>query len=561
MVIRLGMFFLLALSLLFSATSWSAVRVYVDRDPVQVNESFRVTYETDHGNGDPDFSPLEKDFEILSRSQNSSIQIINGNMSRKAEWELVLMARSSGAFELPEISFGNERSPTAVVNVRPDSQSSDPSTRKDLYLDVEVDKSIVYVQAQVKLTVRLFRSIRMGNNATLTEPQLSDGDAVIKKIGDDGVYEKYIDGDRYIIVERNYLIFPQQSGVVQINPLMFEGKVATRSGTMRVRRIHSQALHLTVNPVPASAGRPWLPATRVELSDAWGEQNQAFMVGEPVTRTLTLKVEGLTAAQLPELDGDDTDGIKRYPDQPVLEEKIGSSGMVSTRQEKRALIPTQSGKLTLPAVEVTWWNTTEDRLEVARLPERTIQVQAAADQPSTVVQTQMEQGDPSIRHVPLVQSPRTVITNSKFDIWFWVSLLLACGWLITVLIWWRQVRTPIVEPGAHSKPIGIRLHTLKKDLKRACQNGDAKAANRVLIQWANHQWPVHSPMNLNQIAERVGGEFGDSLSQLNDHLYGSSRQSWNAIYLLEQYLKYVGSKSEKPVYRESQLPRLTRLAS
>ena len=39
------------------------------------------------------------------------------------------------------------------------------------------------------------------------------------------------------------------------------------------------------------------------------------------------------------------------------------------REEREALVPTHSGALELPSLEVVWWNTREDRLERTSLPD------------------------------------------------------------------------------------------------------------------------------------------------------------------------------------------------
>lgn len=87
------------------------------------------------------------------------------------------------------------------------------------------------------------------------------------------------------------------------------------------------------------------------------------MVGDSLTRTLTLKAEGLSSAQLPALTATDVNGLRRYPDLPQLSNQITENGLIGSREEREALVPTRVGQVELPAVEVVWWNTHEDRLE------------------------------------------------------------------------------------------------------------------------------------------------------------------------------------------------------
>ena len=65
---------------LLSFSSLAAnITVGVDRNPVSVDESFVITFEADdHISDSPDFSPLEQDFEILTRKQSESMKFAKG---------------------------------------------------------------------------------------------------------------------------------------------------------------------------------------------------------------------------------------------------------------------------------------------------------------------------------------------------------------------------------------------------------------------------------------------------------------------------------------------------
>ncbi len=88
-----------------------------------------------------------------------------------------------------------------------------------------------------------------------------------------------------------------------------------------------------------------------------------------MTRSLTrVKAEGLSSAQLPALPSTDVNGLRRYPDQPVLGNQSSDRGLIGSREDREALVPNRVGPLELPSVEVVWWNTHEDHLERTSLP-------------------------------------------------------------------------------------------------------------------------------------------------------------------------------------------------
>ena len=69
------------------------VEVTIDRNPVQVNESFQLVFSLDHSpTHDPDFSTLQQHFLVLGNNRSNNISIINGEYQRSVKWTLQLMA-------------------------------------------------------------------------------------------------------------------------------------------------------------------------------------------------------------------------------------------------------------------------------------------------------------------------------------------------------------------------------------------------------------------------------------------------------------------------------------
>ncbi len=68
----------------------------------------------------------------------------------------------------------------------------------------------------------------------------------------------------------------------------------------------------------------------------------------------------------------------------MLANQTNDRGLIGSREDREALVPTRAGSLELPAVDVVWWNTHEDHLERTSLPARTLQV---AINPSLAVDT------------------------------------------------------------------------------------------------------------------------------------------------------------------------------
>src|SRR3546814_16259704 len=71
---------------------------------MQPGESVQLNLERDgSGGAEPDLSPLKKDFDVLGRSSGSSIQIINGSISRHKRVRVTLSPKRSGPVTMPPL--------------------------------------------------------------------------------------------------------------------------------------------------------------------------------------------------------------------------------------------------------------------------------------------------------------------------------------------------------------------------------------------------------------------------------------------------------------------------
>ncbi len=527
---------LLAMLLCSQAVLAATIKVQSDRNPVAMNESFRLIFEADGSvDGEPNFKALEQNFEVMQQSQGTTMQIVNGQVSQARQWTVVLMPRRSGQLTIPAIAFGKDKSQPVVIGVTEATVSSEEPNNSVLFFEVSTtsapETGNAYVQSQVIYNVRLFRAVNVAN-ARLSEPVVSGADAVVEKLGDDREFETTRDGRRYVVLERSYAIFPQQSGTVTIDPVSFEGQVVNRARGMfdvfdqggPIRRVRSAAVTLDVMPMPAGEEpQQWLPAREVKLIEEWPEGvdlSQPITAGEPLTWTLTLIADGLTAAQLPTITPVMPDGLKAYPDQAKQMNDKKQETLIGVRQEKIALIPVQAGEYQLPAIEVPWWNSQTGQREVAHLPARTLRVAAAAGSNSGAAMlpplSESEQARPQV-------SSSAVVTSSNDTTWRVVSAVLGLGWLLTVMAWWISRRTAEHprEPGRESQMVDVSA--VKQRVRKACLENHAVAAKEALLAWGAACWPTHPPASLGQLAQRVSDEtLRDEIIALNQQIYGQS---------------------------------------
>ena len=524
--------FLVAVLLLLGGLQQVAagVQVSIDRNPVQVNESFQLVFSLDADpDRDPDFSALQQDFLVLSNRRSSGISIINGQYQRSVKWGLKLMAKQVGEFTVPAIRFDHEFSKPFQVTVEPSALASVPHDQ--LVLELVADKAEVFVQGQVILTLRLLSATDI-SAYQFGDISLENLDAVIEPLGDERQYQTRIADRSYLVLEQQFALFPQQSGRLGITPVRAEVRLPSKSSFDpfrtggEIRQLRSQPLFVDVAPIPAEFNGPyWLPADKIELREEWQSDLTGLIAGEPITRSLSLLADGLTAAQLPALELIAVAGIKQYPDQAELENRRSANGVTGQRVQKVALIPGTAGSYLVPAINLPWWNLQSGKMEIETIPAREIIVNAAASV--------------SVVEPPVAEAQATVqesVSTAANSFWLWLSLALACGWTLSALYWWYRLRQPATAPSATEHP---DLRQARKQLQQACNDSDAISARRVLLTWGQALLAPRRISNLHQLGAVLGADLGNEIEVLNQSLYASSASPWRgqALWLLCQQLE------------------------
>lgn len=558
-------FLLLLLSLLPAGVYAAQITASFDRNPVGLDESFQIIFSADDTpDDDPDFSPLEQDFEILGQSQSSNSSWINGKSSKTIQWTLNVMAKHAGNLNVPTIKFGNDASSPATITVTQGSANKAIDNNNDLFLDVEASPQSPYVQSQVLYTVRLYRRVEIAQ-AGLNEPELAD--AVIEKLGDDSNYNTQVDGVNYLVTERKYAIFPQKSGAMTIKPLLLTAEVmaANRpsfngffsSQLTKTRKISSKPVTLEVKPAPTTfSNKHWLPAEQLVLKEEWSGDNQQMKVGEPLTRTLTLLAKGTTVGQLPEINNKQIDAqLKTYPDQPALREQKKAEGLIAFREEKIAIIPSKAGFYKLPAIEIPWFNTQTQKMEIAKIPETSITVVDATGALSEPALPQVSEAtaEPQKSEQPM---PVVAVQPQASNPWLLVSVCLALGWLATVVYFLRK-KPAATQPSTGQTERQTRMQDSIGKLKKACNDNNADAAKEALLSWAKQKFSAQTVASLGAIAELSDARLRDEILILNRVLYSKTPTTWHGKKLFQAFVenkareKIASSEDDRlePLYR------------
>ena len=309
-------------------------------------------------------------------------------------------------------------------------------------------------------------------------------------------------------------------------------------------------LTVAVNPVPEGWDpKTWLPAAGLELLESWTTKPLTFKVGEPTTRTVTVRARGVTAAHLPDIAVSSNANIKVYADRPSTHTSSAGDFIVGERTVKHAIVPTQAGPLTLPAVVVEWWDTTTQELRTTELPAREVAVLAAEvieDNPTPTSSTSAKG----------IRDSASNVAEQRSSVWPVLVVILIIAWLITFVAWLRArngaTKTPIQQESVDASRARV------PGLRKACLNNDAKDAAEALLVWAGLRWSSSQPRTLMAVASRVASpETSAALMELDGVLYDAHQTSWASGAHLWSCLKTeTGQPNERASAKRSQLPSL-----
>ena len=481
------------------------IELSVDRNELARGETLTLTIRVyDQRQGmQLDLTPLTQDFDVLGTRTSSQIRSINGVTESWTDYVITLFPEKEGELTIPALSILNQTTDPISINV----VNAGPRSNQggdDLYLEIEVNKDSVYVQEQLLFTVRLFYTINGIRNPVFTELEMED--TVTQLIGSPNQYERLIDGERFGVYEKRYVIFPQRSGPLQIPDILFRGEVTDGSSNfvfrnMNTRRVTAFIEGITIEvkerPASLSRGEGWLPVTGLALEETWSGDLGALKVGDSVVRTLILRAEGLDGAVLPPFSPENVQGLNLYPDPADISRTFVDGSIVGTRIETTTYVALEAGVIEVPSLDIAWWDVNSDSARTTSLPATRFEVATVEGVlPS-------EQAIASTQEIQALLEPEPLVDQAMIDaqaeaefiaidggLVRWTQWLLIAFVLLLIAIMgkrrfgaasqqlfadWRAAQSP----AANEKAAFAALNA-------ACASSSNKAIRDALITWANH---------------------------------------------------------------------------
>lgn len=575
----------LALLCLFLSTSFlntanaQAVEISLDRTEVARGETVTLTiriYEQRQGM-QLDLTPLTSQFDVLGTRTSSQIRSVNGAVDAWTDYIVTLFPLEEGEITIPSMEINGQTTDALTITVVNEGPRSNQSS-EELYLEIETNKDSLYVQEQLLFTVRLYYTINGIRNPQFTELEMKD--SVIQLIGSPNQYEKLIDGMRYGVYEKRYVIFPQRSGLLEMPDILFRGEVTDGSSNFVFRNLNTrrvtafiEGITIDVKERPAAVQSTdfWLPVSALTLEESWSTDINALKVGDSVIRTVTMTAEGLDGAVLPPFSDTEIEGLNLYPDPPQIERTFVDGAIVGTRIETTSMVSIDSGNVTIPEISIPWWNIEIDQLETTVIPATSLTIATITGEiPAEQTVASTENLEELLATLPTVDqemideqaAAEFIEVNAA-----WLNYTIVLAFLIVLASIYKLV---IAE---NKQEINEYIQQLRaqlaakyspenneqiayKQLVRACSTNDLNAIRQTLIRWCDHYFDERRAVNMENILQQTeSSELQEHAKNIQSDLFQmGAEQNKATAFNSKQLLTLVAQlrKSKQGVRKQQQ---------
>ena len=410
-------------------------RAWLDRAQVGHGETATLNIQTDQSVSSIDYAPLQRQFDVGGQTVRRSYQRTNGRSTTTSLFAVGIRPRAPGVFSVPALRVGNTTTaPLQLTVVAPSVMPA--SGDADAFVETVVDAARPYVQQAVGVQVRLHYAVPLMSGQLEQDPPTG---ASLRQVGEDLTYQRQIDGRRYNVVERRFLLIPERSGVLTLPGARFNGQ--TMGGFFdqvfddgrKAVSAASPAKRLDVQSIPAQAPQPWLPLHDLKLR--YAQAPTRARAGEAVAVEIEVIADGASATQLPPVMLVETPGVQLFADPPQDDEQFDDGRPRSIQRRRISIVPLQAGPVSIGGPRIEWWDAAQGVARTAMLPPLQLQVapgEGAATNPADASAKPDADAETGVS---------TAAGDALLSRW-WLWLALGGVVVLAALAWWRWQRAP-----------------------------------------------------------------------------------------------------------------------
>ena len=393
---QLIFFLLLAITVLPIQAKNDVTLVAEAPDVVVSGDQFRLTFTVNTQKGKDFLAPSISGFDVLmgpSRSQQSSTQIINGKVSSSSAitYTYILMAGKEGTYTIPAASIevdgkkifsnaltikvlppdqsaGNQQSGQGQSNSSRGQIAGGKISDKDLFITATAAKTTVYEQEAILLTYKVYTLVNL-RQLYGKMPDLKGFHTQEIELPQQKTFSlEHYNGRNYnTTIWSQYVLFPQQTGKLEIPSITFEGIVAQQTisddpfdaffnggGYIEVKKkIVTPKVTINVKPLPAKPDNFSGGVGEFTLSSSINAKE--VKTNDAVTIKLTIKGAGnMKLINTPEVKF--PEDFEIYDPRVTNNFDVSRAGLSGTQTIEYLAIPRHAGDFTIPQVEFTYFD-------------------------------------------------------------------------------------------------------------------------------------------------------------------------------------------------------------
>ena len=478
------------------------------------------------------------DFDVLmGPSRSSQLSIINGTKTSSITYTYILRAGKEGTYTIPPATIVAEgksmESKSVTVKVLPPDEdegqgsasSSGNGNRqqgsaasgtgaaasssqngqvsdKELFLVASTNKTKVYEQEAILLTYKVYTTVDLreldGKIPDLKGFHMQEVELPANKSFS---LESYKGKNYKTVVWQQFVLFPQQTGILEIPPVEYEGTIYQQvrsadpldfffnggSSYVKVQKtLRTPKLTIEVSPLPAGKPASYYGGVG-EFSISSDISTQELKENEAVTVRLIISGTGnMKLLKTPEVLF--PSDFEVYDPKVDNNFKLKTNGLSGNKAIEYLAIPRHAGDYEIPGVEFTYFDTKSKEYKTLTTPSYNLKVNRGSGSTTTVTTGYVNKEDlkllgEDIRFIDLKDTNLKAKGEYFFgslNYWLWyivpTALLLAC-----IIIWRKKaVENANISKVKTKKANKVATKRLKEAKKLMTNNNESAFYDEVL---------------------------------------------------------------------------------
>lgn len=470
------------------------------------------------------------DFDILmGPSRSSSFSMINGQKSSSITYTYVLRGQKEGTYTIPPASIvanGNAMQSKAVtVKVLPpdetsnkgntssqgqstsratgtSSSSSGEINDNDVFLIASANKTKVYEQEAILLTYKAYTTLNLTElNGKMPDLKGFHMQEVELPENKEFQLEHYKGRNYKTLIWRQFVLFPQQSGTLEIPSVTYEGTILQQnrnidpfdvffnggSSYVKIKKnLRTPKVTIDVSPLPT--GKPTSYYGGVgqfsissDISTQELKENEAVTLRVIVSGTGNMKLIKTPEVSFPA-------DFEIYDPKVENNFKLKTGGLSGNKVFEYLAIPRHAGEYEIPPVEFSYFDTGTKTYKTLATPSYRLKVNKGEGSTASVTTNYVNKEDlrmlgQDIRYINLNDAPlqareQIFFGSKRYWLFYLVPLLL----FFVALIIWRKKATENanIAKTKTKKANKVASKRLKKAKALMTENKDAEFFDEVL---------------------------------------------------------------------------------